>query len=115
MVFGIAPYPAQDIQIADGLRIDFRAIESAACCRKGGKMCIRDRGNKWAGQFIVRRPCEVCGGTRLKDEALHFRIAGRNIAEVSAMSIEEFARWVDDVPAPVSYTHLDVYKRQSFP
>ena len=37
VVFGIAPYPAQDIQIADGLCIDFRAIESAACCRKGVK------------------------------------------------------------------------------
>lgn len=66
------------------------------------------RGNKWAGQFIVRRPCEVCGGTRLKDEALHFRIAGRNIAEVSAMSIEEFARWVDDVPAQLTERELTI-------
>ncbi len=57
------------------------------------------KGDKWAGQFIVRRPCGVCGGTRLREEALHFRIAGKNIAEVSAMSIEQFARWVDDVPA----------------
>ena len=30
------PKDAVEIQIADGLRIDFRAIESAACCRKGG-------------------------------------------------------------------------------
>ncbi len=57
------------------------------------------KGDKWAGQFIVRRPCGVCGGTLLREEALHFRIAGKNIAEVSAMSIEQFARWVDDVPA----------------
>ncbi len=56
------------------------------------------RGNKWAGQFLVHRTCEVCHGTRLKDEALYFRIAGRNIAEVSAMSLEEFAEWIDRVP-----------------
>lgn len=56
------------------------------------------RGNKWAGQFIVKRTCEVCGGTRLKDEALHFRIAGKNIAEVSAMSIDELSVWIAELP-----------------
>ena len=56
------------------------------------------RGNKWAGQFIIKRPCEVCGGTRLKDEALHFRIAGKNIAEVSAMSIDELSVWISELP-----------------
>lgn len=56
------------------------------------------RGNKWSGQFIVKRTCEVCGGTRLKDEALHFRIAGKNIAEVSAMSIDELSVWIAELP-----------------
>ncbi len=39
-------------------------------------------GEKWRGQFLVRRTCAVCGGSRLKAEALQFRIAGVNIAEV---------------------------------
>ncbi len=60
------------------------------------------RGNKWAGQFIVRRTCEVCHGTRLRDEALHFRIAGKNIAEVSAMSLADLAEWIDGVPDRMS-------------
>ena len=59
---------------------------------------VNGRGNKWAGQFIIKRPCEVCGGTRLKDEALHFRIAGKNIAEVSAMSIDELSVWISELP-----------------
>ena len=66
------------------------------------------RGNKWAGQFLVHRTCEVCHGTRLKDEALHFRIAGRNIAEVSALSLEEFARWIDSVPAQLTERELTI-------
>lgn len=66
------------------------------------------KGSKWAGQFIIRRPCEVCGGTRLKDEALHFRIAGKNIAEVSAMSIEEFARWIEELPQQLSQRELTI-------
>ena len=52
------------------------------------------RGQKWRGQFLVYRPCSVCGGSRLKKEALQFRVAGKNIAEVSALSILELKEWV---------------------
>ena len=58
-----------------------------------------DKGNKWAGQFIVKKVCEHCSGTRLKEDALYFRIGDMNIAEVSDMSLEEFYRWVAEVPA----------------
>ena len=55
------------------------------------------RGQKWREQFMAYRECSVCGGTRLKKESLQFRIGGKNIAEVSAMSIEEFAVWMQNV------------------
>ena len=55
------------------------------------------RGQKWREQFMAYRECSVCGGTRLKKEALQFRIGGKNIAEVSAMSIEEFSAWMQNV------------------
>ncbi len=55
------------------------------------------RGRKWREQFLVYRTCSACGGSRLKPEALQFRVAGKNIAEVSAFSIEEFAGWVAHV------------------
>ncbi len=51
------------------------------------------KGNKWREQFMVRRVCSACGGARLKPESLQFRIDGKNIAEISAMDIEEFAKW----------------------
>ena len=52
------------------------------------------RGEKWREQFLVYKPCSVCGGSRLKSEALQFRIGGKNIAEVSAMPISDFAEWM---------------------
>ena len=52
------------------------------------------RGQKWREQFLMYCPCSVCGGTRLKKEALQFRIGGKNIAEVSSMSITDFAEWM---------------------
>ena len=55
------------------------------------------RGQKWREQFLVMQECEVCHGSRLKAEALHFRIGGKSIADVSAMSIVEFAEWMEHV------------------
>ena len=60
------------------------------------------RGRKWREQFLVYRKCSLCGGTRLKKEALQFRIDGLNIAEVSAMPIEEFAGWVEHLEERLS-------------
>ncbi len=52
------------------------------------------RGQKWRDQFLVMQTCPACGGSRLKAEALQFRIGGNSIADVSAMSIAEFKEWM---------------------
>lgn len=48
---------------------------------------------KWAGQFITTTVCPECNGQRLNREALHFRINGKNIAELAAMDICELYDW----------------------
>ena len=53
------------------------------------------KGQKWREQFLMYRPCSVCGGSRLRKEALQFRVGGKNIAELSAMSIADFMAWID--------------------
>lgn len=50
---------------------------------------------KWAGQFIKMTVCPECKGQRLNREALHYRIAGKNIAELAAMDISELKEWLD--------------------
>ena len=52
---------------------------------------------KWAGQFFSRAACPECGGARLNREALHFKLNGKNIAELAAMDISELRDWVDDL------------------
>ncbi len=54
------------------------------------------KSQKWREQFLMYRLCSVCGGSRLKKEALQFRVGGKNIAELSAMSIAEFSAWIHD-------------------
>ncbi len=55
------------------------------------------RTSSWRDELLVRRRCHVCGGSRLREEALHFRIGGLNIAELSAMSIASFAQWIPTI------------------
>ena len=52
---------------------------------------------KWAGQFVSVATCPECHGQRLNTEALHYRIAGKNIADLASMDIADLAEWVDHV------------------
>ena len=51
-------------------------------------------GEKWRLQFVVYRKCSVCGGSRLKSEALQFRIGDKNIAQLSDMSVLALSEWM---------------------
>ena len=46
--------------------------------------------------------CPVCLGQRLNREALSFRIADKNIAELSAMDITDLRAWLMNVPAKLT-------------
>ena len=52
---------------------------------------------KWAGQFYSRCQCPECHGDRLNREALHFRINGKNIAELARMDVADLAEWMADL------------------
>ncbi|MBO4340767.1 MAG: excinuclease ABC subunit UvrA [Bacteroidales bacterium] len=42
--------------------------------------------------------CPVCNGTRLRPEALYFKVDGKDISEVSAMEMSELREWLDRIP-----------------
>lgn len=45
---------------------------------------------KWAGNFMNKKTCPECHGTRLKIESRHFKIAGMNIAEMANIDLYRF-------------------------
>ena len=55
------------------------------------------KAQKWAGQFVTTVSCPECGGARLNKEALHYRIDGKNIAELTGMDIAELYQWLDGI------------------
>ena len=48
--------------------------------------------------------CPTCRGQRLSREALSFRIADKNIAELSAMDITDLRAWLMKIPASLTHT-----------
>ena len=48
-------------------------------------------------QFMRITPCKTCGGQRLKKEALAVTVGGKNIAEVTELSIEKLKVFLDEL------------------
>ena len=52
---------------------------------------------KWAEQFSRTATCPECHGARLNREAMHFRIGGKNIAELADMDIKDLLKFISDL------------------
>ncbi len=57
---------------------------------------------RWASEFMVKKECEKCNGSRLKKESLFFKIDEKNISEVANMDIIELKKWVDNLESKLN-------------
>jgi len=57
----------------------------------------KKNGGKLRDQYVQYDVCPECNGTRLKKESLWFRIAGRNIGELSSMDIRELTTFLGNI------------------
>jgi len=48
---------------------------------------------RWASNFMNKTECPKCEGSRLKKEALYFKINNKNIAEIASLNLEEVFQW----------------------
>jgi excinuclease ABC subunit A len=61
---------------------------------------------RWANSFMNKIECPECNGARLKKEALYFKIANKNIAEIAKMSLTDLAEWVSTLSGQFSEKEL---------
>jgi excinuclease ABC subunit A len=52
---------------------------------------------EWLEKFMSQKPCEVCGGKRLKPEVLAVTVGGRNIWELSSLSVIDSLKFFETV------------------
>ena len=58
-----------------------------------------ERTRRLVQRFLITRTCSVCHGTRLRPEALASQLGGRNLAEISALSLDELRGFTAGLPA----------------
>ena len=58
--------------------------------------------NEKKERFIEEMECPECRGNRLKKDALYFKIDGKDIAQVSALDIDQLAEWISALPDKLS-------------
>ena len=57
-----------------------------------------DKGMKRVERFLKQSPCPDCGGTRLSEQARSSLLRGKNLAQATAMTLDELIPWVEEVP-----------------
>jgi len=57
---------------------------------------------RWANSFMEEKTCPDCEGARLKKEALYFKLAEKNIHQVSTMGIDELGDWFGNIEERLS-------------
>jgi len=62
----------------------------------------------WAKSFMNKVNCSTCEGTRLKKEALFFKIEDKNIFDLADMDIEILVEWFQNIESRLSETQLKV-------
>ena len=51
----------------------------------------------WVEGFMTLQTCPGCEGSRLKKESLWFKVAEKNIAELSALNLDKLMLWFDNI------------------
>jgi excinuclease UvrABC ATPase subunit len=63
---------------------------------------MSERTQKMVEPFISMGPCSLCKGARLSQAALDCKINGRNIAQLSAMEVDELIPVIKEIATPAA-------------
>jgi len=61
---------------------------------------------RWASSFMDENKCPVCNGSRLKIEALHFKIQDKNISDLVEMDIIQLSNWFKNIKKKLTEKQL---------
>ena len=75
----------------------------------------KETESEWAreeiGRFMTATPCEACGGTRLRPEALAVKIDMSHVAAVTALSVRHAHAWFEALPGKLDDKRNEISKR----
>ncbi len=63
---------------------------------------------RWSKEYMDKVICPECEGSRLKKEALYFKIYNKNISELSHLDITDLFEWFKDIEKNLSEKQLQI-------
>ncbi|HMG65514.1 MAG TPA: excinuclease ABC subunit UvrA, partial [Streptosporangiaceae bacterium] len=72
--------------------------ENAISAVERAQRSDNERTRAQVRRFLIVRTCSVCHGTRLRPEALSSLLGGRNLAEISALRLDELRSFAAGLP-----------------
>ena len=86
--------------ITKDYKIDFEGISNFIKNQydESGSASIK----RWAKEFMDEYTCSECNGSRLRKEALYFKLDDKNIGDLAHMDISELSMWIKSLPKKLS-------------
>lgn len=91
---------SEDLGVNRNYEVNFEGVISLVS-REHNERKTKASG-RWAQGFMNRVNCPTCDSSRLKKEALYFKLDGKNIAELASMDIIELGDWFKDLESRLS-------------
>ncbi len=88
--------PSKNLGITRTYKIDFEGFENYI--ENAYSDAATASIKRWAGNFMDSYNCHDCNGSRLKKEALHFKILDKNIADLVSMDLKDLFKWIKQLP-----------------
>ena len=82
----------------DFAELDFTYYNAVRTVENALSKAKDEKGLKRVEKYLVESPCPDCGGTRLSAAARGPLVRGINLAEATAMTLDEAVAWVAGVP-----------------
>lgn len=95
---------SKDLGVARDYKIDFEGISNFIKNQHNESASTTIK--RWAKDFMDEIKCPECHGSRLKKEALFFKINEKNITELCDMDISDLTAWFQDLQSHLTDKQL---------
>ncbi len=97
---------SKSLGITRDYKIDFEGVANfiETTYRNNDSTSLR----RWSKEYMDKVICPDCEGSRLKKEALYFKIYDKNIAELSQLDITDLTDWFQDIEKHLSEKQLKI-------
>ena len=87
--------PSTSLGLTRTYKIDFEGLENylESSYEEAATASIK----RWAASYMDSYNCSTCNGSRLKKEALHFKLNNKTIANLVSMDLKDLHKWIADL------------------